>query len=51
MLQLTTTNANFIFPMLALSNMAQGAAVFAVVYMLRKDAKMREQGNAAAITC
>ncbi|BDV03526.1 MAG: hypothetical protein HPPSJP_2470 [Candidatus Hepatoplasma scabrum] len=51
MLQLTTTNANFIFPMLALSNMAQGAAVFAVVWMLKKDAKMREQGNAAAITC
>lgn len=51
MLQLTTTGANFIFPMLALSNMAQGAAVFAVVWMLKKDAKMREQGNAAGVTC
>ncbi|BDV02506.1 MAG: hypothetical protein HPAVJP_3950 [Candidatus Hepatoplasma vulgare] len=51
MIQLTTTGTNYVFPMVALSNMAQGASVFAVVYILQKDAKIREQGTSAGITC
>lgn len=50
MLELTNIGANYIFPMLALSNIAQGAAVFAIVWMLREDPKTKEGGISAGTT-
>ncbi len=51
MITLTIQEANYIFPILAISNVCQGAAVFAVVYLARGNAKMKEVGNPAAVTC
>lgn len=43
--------ANYIFPILAISNMAQGAAVFAIFWLLRFDEQSREATTAAGVTC
>ena len=50
MLQLTASGNNYVFPMLALANVAQGAAVFGAVFLLKRDAKTKEQGTSAGIT-
>ncbi len=50
MLELTTVGANYIFPMLALSNLAQGAAVFGIVWLARNDEKTKETGISAGVT-
>ncbi len=51
MISLTIADANYMFNMLAMSNIAQGAAVFAVVWLARKDQKMRQMGTSAGVTC
>lgn len=43
--------ANYIFPILAISNMAQGAAVLAIFWMLRFDDQSKEATTAAGVTC
>ncbi len=43
--------ANYIFPILAISNMAQGAAVFGIFWMLRFDDQSKEATTAAGVTC
>ncbi len=48
---MAATGSNYIFPILALSNMAQGSAVLAVFWMLRFDEESREETSAAGITC
>lgn len=43
--------ANYIFPILAISNMAQGASVFAIFWLLRFDNQSKEATTAAGVTC
>ncbi len=51
MLELSAIGANYIFPILALSKLAQGAAVFGVVWLARRDKKMMELGTSSGATC
>ena len=45
-----TTGGSFIFPVAAMSNVAQGAAALAVIVILRKDAKMKSLASASGIS-
>lgn len=45
-----TTGGSFIFPVAAMSNVAQGAAALAVLLILRNDAKMRSLASASGIS-
>lgn len=42
---------SYIFNMIAMSNVMQGAAVFGVVWITRKNQKMKELGTPAGVTC
>ncbi|VEU59176.1 PTS transporter subunit EIIC [Mesomycoplasma neurolyticum] len=42
---------SFVFPILAISNIAQGAAALAFVMLNKKDKKIREQSLSAFISC
>ncbi|WP_025755271.1 PTS trehalose transporter subunit IIBC [Mycoplasmopsis cricetuli] len=44
-------NGSFVFPILAISNISQGAAVLAFVIMNNKDKKTKELGLPAFISC
>lgn len=47
---MATTGGSFIFPVAAMSNVAQGAAALAVILILRKDAKMKSLASASGIS-
>lgn len=47
---IATTGGSFIFPVAAMSNVAQGAAALAVLLILRKDAKMKGLASASGIS-
>ena len=49
--QTTQIGYNYLFPILATSNMAQAGAVLGVVWMARKDKKMTEVGASSSVTC
>lgn len=45
-----TTGGSFIFPVAAMSNVAQGAAALAVLLILKKDSKMKSLASASGIS-
>lgn len=44
---ITKTGGDFIFPIAAVSNVAQGAAAFAVFFLAKKDEKLRALSSSA----
>ncbi|MDO4536419.1 MAG: sucrose-specific PTS transporter subunit IIBC [Clostridium perfringens] len=47
---IATTGGSFIFPVAAMSNVAQGAAALAVIFVLKKDKKMKGIASASGIS-
>lgn len=47
---IATTGGSFIFPVAAMSNVAQGAAALAVIFILKKDTKMKSVASASGIS-
>ena len=47
---IATTGGSFIFPVAAMSNVAQGAAALAVIMLLKKDDKMKGVASASGIS-
>ena len=45
-----TTGGSFVFPVAAMSNVAQGAAALAVLLILKKDSKMKSLASASGIS-
>lgn len=47
---IVTTGGSFVFPVAAMSNVAQGAAALAVILILKKDAKMKSLASASGVS-
>ena len=47
---IATTGGSFIFPVAAMSNVAQGAAALAVMMIMKKNAKMKSLASAAGVS-
>lgn len=47
---IATTGGSFIFPVAAMSNVAQGAAALAVLFICKNDAKMKSLASASGIS-